>query len=320
VRLVGPKDRHAGIRFVREIRILPGSTTIDLRSTMESIADRPVRWGIWQVTQHRAYGTPKAPKREPLGTDLVAWAPLSPRSRHPKGYRVMFGPEDNPQFEVIEPAKGAGRLLRIAYDHAVGKVGIDAGRGWLAVTHDDGNWNITSNPDREPCHLWAQTFEAEPGKEHPDGACIEFRTSGSGKVVIDGMEETFAESEPLLLESEVLSPFFRLEPGEKATFSTRIHLGVAKGPVVDVKEAIAVLDPVHRGPRGIAGRFVVFRDGTLAVMDLSRGAPPAATIGPVKAGSEVDLGSGAAARALEGLRVGPLNADFQLALTMEGGR
>jgi len=46
VRLTGPKDLYAGIRFVREIRLYPRTTTVDLVSTMENVVDRPVRWGI----------------------------------------------------------------------------------------------------------------------------------------------------------------------------------------------------------------------------------------------------------------------------------
>jgi hypothetical protein len=306
VRLKGPRDLYAGIRFIREIRLDPRSTTVELVSVMENVVDHPVRWGIWQNTQHSApplAGAAGAPPR----SDVAAWAPISSRSRYPGGYRVMFGPKDDPQFSVLEPPESAGRILRVDYAHRVGKVGIDAEKGWLAVTHEESGY------------LFAQTFEPDPGREHPDGASIEFWTSGPGRIALGDRQVDLGEDEPWLLESEVLSPYVRLEPGSKYAFPTRIHLGRGKGPVLAVKEAVAVLDPVHRGPKGIEGKLVVFHDGTLAVRDVSPGAPPAATLGGVRAGSLVDLQDPRWGEALAPLREGPQDADFQLALTLEKG-
>ena len=35
----------------------------------------------------------------------------------------------------------------------------------------------------------------------------------------------------------------------------------------EVKEAVAVLEPVHRGPKGLEGRLVVFRDAIGGIFD-----------------------------------------------------
>jgi hypothetical protein len=306
VRLTGPRDLYAGIRFIREIRLDPRSTTVELVSIMENVVDRPVRWGIWQNTQHAA---PRAGAgAEPPRSDVAAWAPIASRSRYPRGYRVMFGPEDNPQFSVIEPPESAGGIFRLDYAHRVGKVGIDAEKGWLAVT------------DEESGHLFAQTFDPDPGREHPDGASIEFWTSGPGRIPIGGRQVDLGEDEPWMVESEVLSPFVRLEPGSRFEFPSRIHLGRGKGPVLAVKEAVAVLDPVHRGPKGVEGKLVVFRDGALAVRDVSPGAPPAVSLGDVRAGSIVDLQDPRWSEMLAPLREGAQDADFQLALTLDRSR
>jgi len=62
----------------------------------------------------------------------------------------MFGAEDNPQFTVLEPPEGAGKILCVEYDHRVGKVGVDPDKGWLAVTGETTG------------HLYAQTFDPQP--------------------------------------------------------------------------------------------------------------------------------------------------------------
>jgi len=275
IRLTGPDDLYAGIRFSREIRLPPDCTTVNVKSTMVNVVDHPVRWGIWQVTQHAAGGIDVARGV----TDLGAWVPIHSKSRYPGGYRVLYGAKDNPQFQVGEyPHEGATRkIFRISYGHQVGKVGLDSNAGWLAVTHE------TSG------HLFAHTFPAKPDAQYPDDASVEFWTSGPGWIRLGGRNRKLPETEPWLMESEILSPFARLGPGESYSFESAIHLSRFEGPVLNVTGFVAILKPVLQLEGGIlTGRFAVFHDGTLEVKGLSAEEEPV-VLGSVDAGEVVDL-------------------------------
>ncbi len=299
VKLVGPDDLYAGIRFEREIRLRPGSTSISLVSSMQNIVDRRVRWGIWENAQQDAR---LAAGKD--GSDVRVWAPIERGTKFPRGYEVMFGPRDNPQFAVDDrhPTAGGGKLFTVTYDHRVGKAALDRA-DWVALTHE------------KSAHLFAQTFRAFPDREHPDGASVEIWTSGPGRIRMGGKDVDLTESEPWLVETEVLSPYFDLAPGQSASFPSMIHLGHANGPVVEVKAAMAVLEPVHRGPKGIAGRVVVFRDGRLGLREAGRESPEMVDLGDVRAGTLVDLSGGRFPELLAPLAKGPERASFGLTLS-----
>ncbi len=74
--------------------------------------DRPVRWAIWEVTQHDARAGLEAPGDRPAGLGDPA------RRFLPRGYRVMFGREDDPQFAR------AGDVFQFAYTHEIGKAAL----------------------------------------------------------------------------------------------------------------------------------------------------------------------------------------------------
>ena len=278
LRLTGPRDLYAGIRFIREIRVIAGSTTVALRSTMENISAKPVRWGIWQVTQHAGAPVALPGASGPARSDLMAWAPVNPRSRFPAGYRILFGPEDNSQYALATPAKEGPRLFRIAYNHKVGKAALDCAAGWLAVTHEASG------------HLFAQTFPAEVGREHPDGASVEFWTSGTGRIQTGATVLDLKETEPWLVESEVLSPFVRLEPGQSTTFVSSIHLAHGSGPVIAVTDSTVVMEPLVLGKEGLVGKVAFFRDGVLRLEGIPGLEGPAAVLGLVEAGGLLDFG------------------------------
>lgn len=260
LRLTSPIDTYAGLRFIRDILITSGSTTVHLRTAMINASDRPIEWGIWQVTQH---GGHTRVKDKPIAWDLAradvqAWSPLNPKSRYPQGYKVMFGPDDNPQFGAIPAQAGAAtpRLFRLDYQFRVGKVGIDNAAGWIAITHAKSG------------HLFAHLFAPEAQKEHPDGASVEFWASGPGKIRTGDQEVELDQNQPLLIESEILSPRVRLVPGTQYTFSSTIHLSRGVGPVLSVTREYAELDPIRRtDDGGLAGKIAVFKDGMLHVAE-----------------------------------------------------
>lgn len=273
VRLTGPNDLYAGVRFSRVIRLRPRTTSVELIATMENIADRPVRWGIWQVTQHdsRREGGSENGAPTVFHRNLRAWTPVNRQSRYPKGYRVMFGPEDNPQFATVDSP--AGTLFRLEYrHHHAGKAGLDTTAEWLAVTQE------------APDFLYAHTFPVAPDQQYPDDASVEFWASGPGTIQLGDTAVAMKEEEPWLIESEVLSPYVELAPGKKHAFATSIHLAHGTGPVLHVTENTAVLEQPG-WPRGkLAGKIAFFRDGSLSLAGSASG-----VIRTVRAGEVVDL-------------------------------
>ncbi|MBN1345634.1 MAG: hypothetical protein JXQ73_23280 [Phycisphaerae bacterium] len=289
VRLTSPDDLYAGIRFVREIRIHPRSTTIDLKAKMVNILKRPVRWGIWQVTQHAGHMGVKGGKIQwdPATIDVKAWSPLNPTSAYPAGYQVMFGLKDNPQFQVDKTfAQSTGtRLFRLDYAYQVGKVGMDNVDGWLAVTHQTAGY------------LYAHTFPSVPTQEYPDGASVEFWASGRGEFKFGDEIVKMTDNEPLLVESEVLSPFARVLPGRWFAYESKMHLSRGTGPIVSVNVGGAELDPVRLSDKtGLAGRLAVFHDGKLQMPGISKRSSE--ELGQVTAGRIVDLAELASRRKL----------------------
>ncbi len=292
VRMASPRDLYAGIRFIREIRVRPRTTTVELTATMVNVVDRPVRWGIWQVTQHAGHvGTKGAAIRwDRSKADVQAWSPLDPASRYPKGYYVMFGPKDNPQFLVDDALAAAGvKLFRLDYQYRVGKVGSDNTDGWLAVTHQRSGV------------LYAHTFPPAATRDHPDGASVEFWASGPGQIQLGDKTVELAASEPLLIESEVLSPFADLEPGKRFSYATQIHLARGTGPVANVTKAGAEIKPVSRCPvHGCMGRIAVFRDGQVQLAGAKSAEP--IPLAEVRAGELIDLAKLASAAKIRDAR------------------
>jgi thioredoxin len=280
IELTSPVDKYAGIRFIRQIRIRPRTTTIELTVKMVNATDRTVRWGIWQVTQHgghtRQKGSPIRWDRDKI--DVQAWSEVNPNSRFPRGYNVMFGPKDSPQFKADESLRSidGDKLFQFDYQYQVGKAGVDNADGWLAVTHQK----------REV--LYAHTFAALPDQEHPDGASVEFWASGPGKIRLGDKDVELGDDQPVLIESEVLSPLATLEPSKAYSFSSQIHLAHGRGPVLAVMKDMAILDTIRCEADGVpAGRVAVFRDGRLEISNFLDGKYE--SLGNVLAGQVVDV-------------------------------
>ncbi len=251
IRLTSRDDPRSGIRFSRIIRIAGDSTRVSFEATMTNVDRKPRRWGIWAHTQldgGQAGGT--AHNRL-----LNAWCPLNPQSRFPKGYRVIFGTEDNPSFQP-DPVRG---LMRVNYQYQVGKIGLDSPAGWVATV------------DGASGAVFVQRFQFEPGKEYPDDSSVEFWLNGVGKIRAfnkDLVLPANAAENPYVFESELLSPFARLAPDESYTWRYDWLAANIGGdfPVVDCSEAGITCEPlrtvVAEGTLHLAGRFGVFAPGS----------------------------------------------------------
>ena len=264
IRLTSRKDPRSGIRFSRVIRIFEGTTRVGIEATMENVDTRPRRWGIWPHTQLDA-GLDGGTKPNRL---LKAWCPVNRKSAYPEGFRVMFGRQDHPSFEV-DRERG---LVGVTYRYEVGKIGVDSHGGWVATV------------DGTSGDVFVQRFEPFPGREYPDGASIEFWLNGPGTIHAYNRDIEMpddAKENPFVFESELLSPFAELGPGESYSYRYEWYATNVGGDhkVLDCTPAGVVVEPLaapatdeaakRRGPQAtrcrLTGRFGVFAPGTVGL-------------------------------------------------------
>jgi hypothetical protein len=250
--LLSGKDDRSGIQFSRLVRVEDGSTHVGFDTYMKNIDTKSRRWGIWSHTQLDG-GKLNGKVFNPL---MKAWCPVNPQSHFPNGFNFMFGPKDNPSFQ----SNFLPGLLRVEYQYKVGKIGMDSHTGWVASVN-----GATGA-------VFVQRFVFEPGKEYPDGASVEFWHNGLGTVISGGKERTFKNDpaeNPFVFESELLSPFAKLQPGETYAWHYDWYAANIGGdfPVLNCSDVGAVAEPlaaaVTSGKVRLKGRFGVFFPGSV---------------------------------------------------------
>ena len=307
IRLTSRDDPRSGIRFSRRIRLHPGKTRVSIEATMTNVDDKPRRWGIWAHTQLDA----SLPGSDGYNRLMRAWCPINPRSQFERGYDVIFGETDNPSFQT-DPERG---LMKVSYRYKVGKIGLDSHAGWVATV------------DGRKGDVFVQRFKFDPQEEYPDGSSVEFWHNGLGRIYAynKSIEMTDRRDEnPYVFESEVLSPFARLHPGESYTWRYEWAACRIGGdfPVVDCSDAGLVSEPLsserHGGRVQLRGRVGVFQlgrlvleayDGKARLLTTETLAPAATPLRPVVLDLALDLppATGSVAIVLrdrEGKRIG----------------
>lgn len=225
VRMVSPPDARTGVQITRALTLRPHTSRVRLDLAFANVSARPVRWSIWDVVQLNAA------RRLPDGTTAhdpacVVTVPLNPASRFARGYNVMFGADDNPQWQ----ADAEAGLFRAPYRWQIGKVGLDSPAGWVAFFGGESGF------------AFVEHFAYEPGADYPDdGATVEVWTVGAGQV---GSLD-YAGSGINLMETELLSPLRTIPPGASAAFSVEWAACRLPGPVVSVSEAGAAAAPLR---------------------------------------------------------------------------
>jgi hypothetical protein len=267
IRLTSGHDPRCGIRFSRTIRLDPHSTRVSIEATMTNIDTVPRRWGVWSHTQLDA----GLPGRDGYNRHMRAWCPINPQSHFERGYDVIFGERDNPSFRGDE-TRG---LMNVSYHYRVGKIGLDSHAGWVATV------------DGQAGDVFVQRFTFEPKKEYPDGSSVEFWHNGQGRIHayntwID-MPDDPAEN-PYVFESEILSPFARLEPGDCYRWGYDWYACRIGGdfPILDCSRIGVTCEEFRlvKEQRSIraSGRFGVFHQGQVTLVLHNRtGSPIAAS-------------------------------------------
>ena len=277
LQMVSPPDPRTGVQITRQVNLSQGGSRVTLDLSFRNITDRQIRWSIWDVVQlHAGRALPGGGLAPETGCTVTA--PLNPRSRFSRGFNVMFGDENNPQWKV----DAEKQLFVGQYQWEIGKVGLDSPAGWIAFSNRAGGY------------AFAARFTYFPNAEYPDqGATVECWTVGRGKVA----NLNYEASQIYLMEAEVLSPLYTFQPSE--THSCRIEWGACRcaGQVVEVNEAGCVHQPlaveaVQDGLK-LTGSFGVFDAGRLQLVWKDRHGTPLGTIsmGEVNPLEMVELGN-----------------------------
>jgi hypothetical protein len=172
--------------------------------------------------------------------------------------QFRLGAKDNPSFR---PDFQRG-LMHVQYRYQVGKIGLDSHIGWVATVDGDSG------------AVFVQRFVFEPKKEYPDGSSVEFWLNGLGQIRAyskDRVMPTNAAENPCVFESEVLSPFADLKPGQSHTWRYDWYACNIGGafPVLNCSDAGVVAEALSateaNGRLRLRGRFGVFAPGQLEV-------------------------------------------------------
>jgi Domain of unknown function (DUF4380) len=251
VRVVSPADPRTGVQFIRTFHVFAGTTRVKVEEVMRNASRRRIRWGIWHLIQNNAADARDSSQPNP---ELYMYVPLNPQSKYPQGYYHPYGDARHPSYEVMH----GGHMLRIHYLYRVGKIAADSSAGWYAVV----------NGQKNLCLI--ETFKYFPGAEYPDGASVESWNDGPGTISRGPFDQTLADDPkqtPYFLESEVLSPYASLDPGEEYEFTVNWAPTRAPNPIRNARWAGAVSEPLSaeaaRGQVRLRGVFGVFTPGSL---------------------------------------------------------
>lgn len=250
--MTSPPDARTGVQITRKITLHPGTTRTVLDLSFSNVKDKPIRWSIWDVVQLNAA------RRSPDGSltyepGCTVTAPLNPKNKSSKGFNVMFGAQDNPQWNTD---RNEG-LVVADYAWEIGKIGSDAcasdgQSGWIAFSNTTLGFAFT------------ERFPVFPGEEYPDnGSTVECWTVGKGKVA----NLDYEHSGIYLMETEVLSPFYTFQPGESHSFQIEWGACRTAGRIVDVQPGGCASQKLSAQPVSgevrLTGSFGVFDSGQL---------------------------------------------------------
>ena len=252
LRVTSPSDPRTGVQFIRTFHVYAGTTRVKVDQVMRNTSRRQVRWGIWHLIQNDAADAHDSSKPNP---DLYMYIPLNPKSQYPEGYYQPYGVARHPSYEVLP----GGRMLKVHYLYWVAKAAADSSAGWYAVVNGQKNICLVEN------------FKFFPGQEYPDGGSIETWNDGPGTISrgpFDQVLENDPAKTPYFLESEGMSPYAQLDPGEEYSYPiywspTRLPNPVTGDPTSGGLASEPFTAKLEGANVALKGTFGVFAPGTL---------------------------------------------------------
>jgi len=260
IKLTSEEDKRSGIQLSRVIRAFDNTTHISIDATMKNIDTKPRRWGVWPVAQFNTFNK----HGDGFNKNFWTYCPINPNSMYHKGYNVMLGLVGHLSYK---PDYKSG-VMRVQYDYRVGKIGLDSSAGWIATL------------DATDGYVFVHRFTYQPGREYPDGASVEFWLDGLGELVewkskVIKMPENLKDN-PYLLESELLSPFAALGPGQSYTFhydwySAKVPPGCEVTGCSDIGVTCKPLSArLSNGKLALDGSYGIFYKGNCRLVFLDK--------------------------------------------------
>lgn len=218
IRMTSQADPATGVQISRRVSLQQGWGRVRLHLEMKNISNQERSWSIWDVLQLDATRL-DADGRETHNEQAWLYIPTSPDSKFARGYNVMFGEEDNPEWQGnVRP-----NLLGAQYLYRLGKIGVDSPAGWIAFVN------------RETDYAFCQRFSYFPDESYPDeGASVECWTTGHGEIV-GGLD--FGKLNLFHMEAEILGPLRKMAPGATQSLDIDWYVARCPGPIVDVTPA-----------------------------------------------------------------------------------
>ena len=208
VLMISPMDERSGLRIRREISLVRGSSRLQFDLSFENISSRAIHWSIWDVAQMLC-----STVEGELNDDCWLYIPTDPDRERP--YEIMFG-DDNDQYQL----DSSSALLAVQYRGIVGKIGVHSPAGWIAFA------------DKQTGFALCMQFPYQPDAEYPDkGATVECWTESPG-----APSPIPISSPGYILEAEVLSPLFSLQPTEVASHHVTWAAAYCPAPIVEVTD------------------------------------------------------------------------------------
>ena len=218
IRMESLPDPRTGVQISRQITLHAGGGRVSLHLEMTNVSDQVRSWSIWDIVQVDATSLDDD-GQETHNEQAWLYIPTSPDSLFSQGYNVMFGKEDNPEWQPeVRP-----NLLGAQYLYQLGKIGVDSQAGWIAFVNQATDF------------AFCQCFTYFPGEEYPDdGASVECWTTGHGDPV-GGLD--FGKLNLFHVEAEILGPLRSMAPGETQSLDIDWYVARCPGPIVNVTDA-----------------------------------------------------------------------------------
>jgi hypothetical protein len=212
--MTSPPDPRTGLRIHRTLSLTPNTSRLHMQRKFENITDHPIQWSIWEVAQIDC-----SSQHGGFNPDCWVYAPVGDQP-----YHVMFG-DDNIQYQRgVRPG-----VMGVHFQGIVGKIGIHNRRGWLAFADQQSGYAL--------CFI----FPYDPTAQYPDGGAVTEVWTESPR----SPSPVPIDSPGYLLEAEVLTPLFTIQPGESVEYTMQWCAAYCPGPIVDVNQLGCIHEPLR---------------------------------------------------------------------------
>jgi len=251
ITLLSPFDTYTGIQIERNISLQKDSSEVIINAAFHNKSSIPRKWSVWPVCQMNI-------SADDFHNRYQVECPKNKKSKFEKGYSVMHGLVNNPQFKFNK----YGNLI-VDYQYLVGKIGLDSNLNWVAFN------------DKKTGRTFILKYRFQKRKHYPDNTTVQIWTQGRGNIFSRNKITEFqndTDLNPPYIEMELLSPLGLITPGKSLKYEYRML--VCTIPIYEeiqnVNEYGVIASPLNVKIEGervkITGKYGVFINGTIKII------------------------------------------------------